>query len=837
MSIKYGQSDVSSIYCGEDEVQKIYLGRTLVYSAAEPEAGATEVAWGGDASYVKDQTATIDKDNAGTVGRINLLERVYDQTVAKQFCVTADCVDAAGIAQVRVYYGGPTAYIATERTKVGNVQGYWFELQAASNPAQVEERVIFAEIIPNNPSIISRVVKKTIRVGQATSSDLDPGTGLHQLIANDGAIDNHIYELSTGIYWLEPYNPGVGTSDKWVELRAKDGQTPVIKIVPSVPTSSSYQRGQSDRSYFQCRASHLIVDGCILDTWYASFEVRGSSGFSGSCYMGLDGCTFQDEYNAMVGPICGFPRYNAVTGSNVPYFEQLPFRNGLNSRYELHASKVFLFDAAGAHEYFDCETSVGRDIIHLSSSTYFDSSSPGICINRMINKSYFRESTSDLPTVRLYDNISGTRQGFYDKAGRYVYDYDHLFDASEMVYTVESATIVGNDYVITMASGERFTQNSLPDWAAYEWAIYRWPAGVDLTLANREFIGDPAGATGDSYVLQWETTDRTVITYRDRRALPVQSLGINAGDRIAVVRWNHQDAFQFGALNDTHRFENIVAHDYISILEQQPIFENCQIIGGDEGDVSEVLDVVFNNCLWRTPTDLSGNAAEDLGTTSSQFYVTPLRGAMKFSTHPDHPFYLREDVAALREDEFDFRVQACVLRDISGAFGHESETWNLAVSDTFYDRLISINLATSPVDSTEYSVQDIDKWGVPGSGFAKTSLAQSLPFHIDGTSHTGQVGALPVGAEWEPTIAAYFVVFPKASAFNPTGGESVSVIDGILDYDHAASHTYQWRLNDDDIIGQTASSYVTASGDAGSSLSCLVDCAGAKSIVYFGVIQ
>jgi hypothetical protein len=836
MAIQIGTSEPSAIKYGDETVSAIYIGRTQVYSSEDPVGNPTSVSWGGDSGYERVQLDPITKDNAGTAGRINLIERVYDQTSTRQFCVTADCVDLDGIAEVRVYYGGPTSYVATERTKVGGRQGYWFQFAADSNPASVETRKVYAEIVPTNPALISRVVSKTIRVGSATVSDLAPTNDLHLSIANNVATDNSILELSTGIYWLRPYNPGVGTTDKWVELRAKAGHHPIIKIVPAVPTTSSYQRGQSDRSYFQCRASHLVIDGCTIETWYASFEVRGSSGFSGSCYFGADNCTFQDEYNAVVGPICGFPRSNAITGSLVFYFENVPFRNGLNTRYDLHNSSIFWFDAAGAHDYFNCDCSVGRDIIQLNQSSYFDPESPGICINGLTNKSYFRDGSSDLKTVRLYDNISGTRLGFYDKSNRYCYNYDDLFDAAQMVYQVESIDHTNpENYIITLAEGERFTQNSLPDWAAYEWAIWRWPAGVDLTIENREFIGDPPGAAGGSYLLQWVTTNRTVITYRDSRGtgFNVQSLGINPGDRIAVVRWNHQDACQFAAVSGDNVFENIVCHDYVSVLEQQPIFENCQSSSG----VSEVLDVIWNNCIWLTPSDLNGNPSDDLGTTSSQFYVTPLRCAIKFSTHPDHPFQLREDTASLDQTEFNFELSSSIMAQVQGIFGHDDETWDLKISDCLYSALQSINLVTTPTSSSQYSTASLTKWGVPSGAFTKSSIIQSLPYHVDGTAHTGQIGALPVDVEWEPTIGAYFYQFPKASHFNPTSGTSVSVTDGILDFDHSGSVTYQWRLNDVDIAGATSSAYTVQASDIGSHLSCLVQHSTAKTILYFGIVQ
>lgn len=70
----------------------------------------SNVTWGGDLGYVKLQEGTIDDTTSGTVGRIHLLERVYDssESTAINFCVTAGDGSGQGIKEVRIYYGSAT---------------------------------------------------------------------------------------------------------------------------------------------------------------------------------------------------------------------------------------------------------------------------------------------------------------------------------------------------------------------------------------------------------------------------------------------------------------------------------------------------------------------------------------------------------------------------------------------------------------------------------------------------------------------------------------------------------------------------------------------------------
>lgn len=87
--ISWGNSSISKIYLGDTEVQKMYLGNDLIYSAEQPATGYTLTFTAnaeGDAAYVYYKTS---QDQSGTLN----VQIDYGQTQTIQDCTAFKVVE------------------------------------------------------------------------------------------------------------------------------------------------------------------------------------------------------------------------------------------------------------------------------------------------------------------------------------------------------------------------------------------------------------------------------------------------------------------------------------------------------------------------------------------------------------------------------------------------------------------------------------------------------------------------------------------------------------------------------------------------------------------------
>lgn len=847
---------------------------SVVYVESQPIQNTVQ--WNGDDSFVKTQSTAInggviDETTAGTAGRIHLLQRVYDPAVesSTSFCVTADSFDANGISHVDVFYGGSTPYRQLDRTTRGGIAGYWFDLEHDAT-ASIEERTIYAEIVPVNSEVIPRVVSKKIRVGTPTYVDLDPAdclaNGLHNRIKLDpgASNDNYVYRLSSGVYYLEQENvapANLPNQEVWVEVKAASGADVEVRLVQSIPGSDySYVR----RDYDFIRVNHLVLRDLTWNMWeYPWVQIWGPySNTDGTItidvvgYLAFDGCTIIDPQSTDGIAPAGLINRGRIDGSTaVNWYAQnlFKYRTAGEEYYtELHNCKIRALTPGGAHEYLNCESCCEWDVFMWGRPV------DGMAVNRYRNVLPYapNNNTPDLETLRFFTSETGTRNGFYvdnDYTEDYAYSLSDLSSIQEMTYQVTGTVDKTNpkEFIVTLDQAPtklpiRYVYGSgwISDTKFYDFSLYKWSSGDALTLGNRKFLEKPDGQ--GSLVITWledDDVDTSVPVnklkfYRtkdsgDPERPDVESNGfvfddhfpLAVGDRVSVIYWNHPDIFQTTANNKSN---NIVVHDLVSVFDQQMLFQS----GGN------ALDVIFNSCLFLEP---------DLGTSDFYFQIQEpahSRIAYKWCTFDDYLLNIETD--KLNRQNTNINVLASIVHNIEG----ESDTvlsdeWTgVQVIDSAYKELNYFDAGIGSLNgSVIYSGTslDLDDYGVVDSegAIAMTSSAQRLPIGVDGGSRSGQIGAVSAAdASFVPSIDPVFRIFPSASEFNSTAGETVSVVAGSIESWGAVvpSAAYQWWTEDGEISGSTSESFDTT-GRAGDRLWCLVSHGPLKHWVDFGTVQ
>jgi hypothetical protein len=812
------------------------------------------IQWQGDDSFVLNQSAEIDFFNEGTVGELHLVERVYQKGTTTEFCVSADTGDRFGIDYVDVYYGGPKPTRQSSVTKRNGVQGYWFDL-THDDVASIQERKIYAKIVPRNTKqIISKVVSKTIRIGDLTTISLDPSdclgstTHLHRRVRWDnqpsgaGSTTNGVvYELSSGIYyWLDDSAPSEPAVDPWVEVRAADGASVEIRVmsVGSIPDATRVANfNRSDRAFF--RVKHLVFDGITFNL-NERFQILAAG-----AYIAFDGCTVIDPpMNLYTCPAGSIKRAREFDGTGTSNFFTQEFikkpEGDYENRVEFHRSKFHASAAGNCSEYYDTEFACTFDVF------YYNRPVDSLTIKNCIQHVPYGNNSPDLTSLRFLLSDTGVRNGTWSgpgSTGDYIYAWDDVQDISKMVYEIRGIDTTTNsaEYRITLDATptgwpERFTPGvGFGTNHFFDWVILKWDSGDDLIRSNRKLVDKPVNDS--TLCVSWTTTNDATGVLSDVMRLyrttgaDVETAGFNfadlnlsVGDRISVVIWAHSDFIQTSGT--TTSMTSVLVQDVVSVFEQQTLYQSP----------GQIYDFVLSNCLMFDPTGIKSDLEYK--------YERPekLRQTFKNCSLVHNDIVIRTDT--LDANEFDLRFYGSMILGIEGFGGASS--WPLEIRDCVYESVdnVGTGAGTTIVNSSQWTGSlGIDAYGVANSGGNAEFLTSigDLPYGVDGALRSGaswQVGAhSAAGVSYIPRIADYFIGYPSASVISPTAPASVSVIDGQIETDKVSpSISYAWHNENGVISGETLSAFDTT-GRVGERLWCLVTHGDAKHWVDFGIVQ
>lgn len=789
-----------------------------------------EVSWGGDIGYVKTQEGTIDDTTAGTVGRIHLLERVYDQAEASSLdvCITAGDGSGQGLQEVKVYYGSSSAVSISSPTLKNGIQGYWFTLNIDS-PASIEERVIYAEIISNDPSFVSRVTSKTIRIGTPTYVNLTPadtigaGNNINERI-QAASIDT-VFILSDGLYYVTL--PGGSSTAAWVEVRGS-GKTSLkcVNNTQAIP-GSSYTFVRKDRMIF--RAKHMVLRNLELNQHEATTYTIGD-------YIGCDSVRFTDplSFNEPAArPGRAVPFDDPTSASEVNWYDQRLFKreSNLNAPAELHNCDIRSLVVGGGSEYFNVSSAAPFDVL------YTENPMQNLVVNRLVQQSPYSNNSPDLETLRYYQSALGPRNGSYNASGKYTYDNDSIQDISLMTYGITGIDTTSSDqeYVITLAETPtiyppRFTPGIgyQGNQLFFDFSFFRWANGDALERNNRKLV--EKGVSNTNICISWITSDDASGTLTnqirvvrangdnlDSNDLAMfNSWGFGVGDRIAVLAWAHADWFQTPG-GSAATIDGALIQDSAVVFEQQMLFQNS----------GYVRDFIIENSLFIDPRGIETEFAFQIQ------QPTPVRMFIQNSSISDNDIFTR--TASLTAASTNITLRNTILRDLIGDASN-TDSWTGVEMDTCWYQAIANITGVSVTNSSTWADPDVDAYGVMQSNKA-TSLYQ-LPYGINGAARSlgTTIGAVSAsGVSYVPRARDYFVVFPSGE-WCPTQGSTVSVVNGEIESANAPIPSYQWMTNTGPISGATSSSYDTTALSVGDRLQCSVTQGEATTVVDFGIL-
>lgn len=371
------------------------------------------------------------------------------------------------------------------------------------------------------------------------------------------------------------------------------------------------------------------------------------------------------------------------------------------------------------------------------------------------------------------------------------------------------------------------------------------------------------------------------------------SWALQPGDYFNLTTWAHQDGFQ--TANGDFTLENCIFHDYISVMEQQFLYQAS----------GAIKDVVWSNALFLDPKDVQGryliqiqkpepmrlgyknlttdddiqlstagringideiklwiessNPAEVLGTTSGP-------PSSEGGVGDDDPPWANENDV----DAFGVTIKNSIMGQMTpywnynGSIGKYNEfVWENSVE--IYEHAEppgegAPNQAQSPdgyARSDGSKAMGISKYGAMEIGSPigtaisnssiPTDLTSVLPYDIFGkgrtvSSYPGAIDDLVAAGDvaYESALQLPFNRF-RVAPYGPAStskrvGDTAEITNpGTLLSNDGAARSYTWRVNE--VTKSTSNSYTIVPGDVGGSLSCQVTADGASEMIAFGVIK
>lgn len=113
------------------------------------------------------------------------------------------------------------------------------------------------------------------------------------------------------------------------------------------------------------------------------------------------------------------------------------------------------------------------------------------------------------------------------------------------------------------------------------------------------------------------------------------------------------------------------------------------------------------------------------------------------------------------------------------------------------------------------------KFGTSGRGFGSGSTLNNLAYHRYGTSDDSFTTSKTEITPPALVSAPYVLVAPYITGTN-VEGNTLTLTVGEWGGNEPITFTYQWLLNNADIVGETSTTYVIDSGDIGQIISCRV---------------